>query len=374
MGEALGVEVIEKWEDTQLWSMCLLSKPLFENRCVNIFANIFAMFFKNSYICNNRTRHATRKISVPRRGFFLYMATPFRKPATSIPEQITLLQQRGLVINDPAMSEHYLTHVGYYRLAGYWQILQNDHVKHTFIPGTTFDNVIYLYNFDRELRLLLSDGIERIEVSLRSLIVNTMCPVHGPGWYSDPDCAEREDRYNENIAAINTELDRSSEDFVAHHDRKYGKDEHPPAWKTMQVLSFGTLSKVYSNIRNTLPEKKAIARKLGLPTYTWLESWMVVISVLRNYCAHHSRVCYRRFNFPPKELILSKLPWIKNYPTGILKEHLYFQLCVVKYVLDRCSPGNHFSDKLKQLIAKYPSISLNQMGFMPDWEREDLWQ
>ncbi|WP_343704336.1 Abi family protein [Chitinophaga sp.] len=302
------------------------------------------------------------------------MVDPFKKPATSITEQIALLQQRGLTINDHASLEYHLTHVGYYRLAGYWQVLQNDPVKHTFIPGTAFENVVELYNFDRELRLLLTDAIERIEVSLRSLIVNTMCWAYGPTWYSDPHHAEHAKRYDENIRSINAELERSSEDFVAHHNRKYGKSEHPPAWKTMQVLSFGTLSKVFSNIRNNLPEKKTIAQKLGLPTYTWLESWMVVISVLRNYCAHHCRICYRKFNFPPKELIRSKFPWIKNYPTGILKEHLYFQLCVVKYILDRCAPYNRFSSQLKQLITKYPSVSTGRMGFVPEWEKEDLWQ
>ena len=106
------------------------------------------------------------------------MSTPFRKPAISIPDQIALLEQRGLVIKDKAHAEHFLLHIGYYRLAGYWQVLQNDSVKHTFIPGATFEDVIALYNFDRELRLLLSDAIERIEVSLRSIIVNTMCLVH----------------------------------------------------------------------------------------------------------------------------------------------------------------------------------------------------
>jgi hypothetical protein len=85
-------------------------------------------------------------------------------------------------------------------------------------------------------------------------------------------------------------------------------------------------------------------------------------------------VCYRNYNFPPKELIKSNHSWIKNYPTGKLKEFLYFQLCIVKYTLDRCSPENGFSFKLKRLIVKYPSILLNQLGFMPNWEREHLWQ
>lgn len=302
------------------------------------------------------------------------MNSPFEKPATTVSEQLSLLQRRGLIINDPSVAEYYLTHVGYYRLAGYWRFLQNDSVKHTFITGSTFSMVAELYNFDRELRLLLADAIERIEVSLRSLLVNTMSPVHGATWYGNPDCAERRIRYEENMKQINIELGRSLEEFVAHHDRKYGKEEYPPAWKTMQVLSFGTLSKIYSNIRNDLPEKKAMAKALGLPTYTWLESWMVVISVLRNYCAHHCRICYRKFNFPPKELIRSTFPWIKNTPTGTIKEHLYFQLCVVKFVLDRCTPANQFSVKLKQLIVTYPTVSLNQMGFMPGWEEEALWQ
>lgn len=302
------------------------------------------------------------------------MSVPFAKAAISIPDQILLLQQRNLFIHDKNLAEHYLIHVGYYRLAGYWQFLQCDPIKHIFNAGTTFENVIELYNFDRELRLLLSDAIERIEVSLRSLIVNSMCSVHGAVWYSDAKCAERNDLYKDNMKAIDVELERSSEDFVIHHDRKYGKEAYPPAWKTVQILSFGTLSKLYSNICNSFPEKKQIAVALGLPTYTWLESWMVVISVLRNYCAHHSRVCYRRFNFPPKELIRSKLPWIKNYPTGVLKEQLYFQLCVVKFVLDRCSPNNDFSVKLQHLIAKYPTVITERMGFIPCWLQEDLWQ
>ncbi len=304
------------------------------------------------------------------------MVVPFNKPTTSIAEQITLLQQRGLIITHSAIAEHHLKHIGYYRLAGYWQIFQHDRIQHTFLPGTQIEQIIALYNFDRELRLLLTDAIERIEVSLRALIVQEMCAQCGPNWFGDERYAEREDWLTENLACINNELDRSGEDFVVHHDKKYGTDVHPPAWKTMQVLSFGTLSKIYRNIKTGLPEKKAIAVALGLPNEKWLESWMQVISVLRNYCAHHSRVCYRIYSFPPKDLHRSKLPWIKNIPPagGILRQHLYYQLCAVKYILNSCAPGNHFNQKLRELIAKYPSVELNRMGFITGWEKEDLWQ
>ncbi|MVT11700.1 hypothetical protein GO493_25780 [Chitinophaga sp. ysch24] len=143
----------------------------------------------------------------------------------------------------------------------------------------------------------------------------------------------------------------------------------------IQILSFGTLSKLYSNIKNNLPEKKAIARAVGLPNHLWLESWFVVFTVLRNYCAHHSRVCFRTFTFPPKDLHTTNLPWLKRLPAagGRLREHLYYQLCAIRYVLHSIDPGNALTSKLKDLIKKYPSVSLRRMGFPADWDTEDLW-
>ncbi|HJT73804.1 MAG TPA: Abi family protein, partial [Chitinophaga sp.] len=232
-----------------------------------------------------------------------------------------------------------------------------------------------LYNFDRELRLLLLDAIERIEVSFRAILVNEMCSKYSSTWFANPELAFNQEIFEDTLHTIDNELERSGEDFLKHHERKYGTDKYPPAWKTMQVLSFGTLSKIYGNIHNNITEKKEIARMYRLPTDAWLHSWMQVISVLRNYCAHHSRICYRIFSFPPKEMRRPKLPWIKNIPQtgGVLSQHLYYQLCAVGYILHTAAPGSQFSNNLKLLIEKYPGIDLNRMGFMPDWETEDLW-
>jgi abortive infection bacteriophage resistance protein len=304
------------------------------------------------------------------------MVTTYTKPSTSIKDQIALLGQRGLIINNPVDISQFLQHIGYYRLAGYWQIFQNDPVEHTFIPGTTLEQIMELYNFDRELRFLLLDAIERIEVSFRSVMVNEMSGNHGPTWFSDPRLVFSEETLNTTIETINHELDRSKEDFVKHHDRKYGKAQHPPAWKTMQVLSMGALSKIYGNIHKDVPEKKNIAKIYKLPADTWLQSWMQVVSALRNFCAHHARVCYRVFNFLPKEIRRTQLPWIQNIPpvSRQLNQHLYYQLCVVRYLLQTANPDNNFNAQLKRLIARYPGIDLNRMGFVPGWETEDLWQ
>ena len=88
----------------------------------------------------------------------------YTKEPTSIAEQIAQLKQRGLTIDDENLASHYLNNISYYRLAGYWWPMQDDKINHHFKPNSKFENVISLYNFDRELRLLLFDVIERIEI------------------------------------------------------------------------------------------------------------------------------------------------------------------------------------------------------------------
>lgn len=88
----------------------------------------------------------------------------FTKPPKTFDEQVTLLLNRGMEINDRERAKHYLGHLNYYRLAAYWLPFEQDHSSHSFKPNITFDLVLDHYIFDRELRLLVMDAIERVEV------------------------------------------------------------------------------------------------------------------------------------------------------------------------------------------------------------------
>lgn len=298
------------------------------------------------------------------------------RPFLLLPDQINILRQRGLTVNDLNETNHYLAHVGFFRLADYWQFLQNDSIRNTFISGASFDQVIELYDFDRELRLLLLDALERLEVSFRAIMINIMCPIHGSNWFVDKRLFFEEERLNVVIETINRELERSDENFVKLHDKRSSGFDHPPAWETLTILSFGTLSKIYRNIRDDINEKREIAKIYGLPSERWLQSWMQVISILRNFCAHHSLICYRMYLSRPKEIRRTKLPWIKNIPDGsnVESRQLYYQLCIVRYLLHTASPGNDFSYRLMELFVKYRGIDLERMGFLENWDEEDLWQ
>jgi len=93
---------------------------------------------------------------------------PYTKKALPFADQVALLRERGMEIRDEAEAAFYLSHINYYRLTAYWLPFEEDHATHQFRAGTTFDEVLKLYIFDRELRLLVMDALERIEVSVRT--------------------------------------------------------------------------------------------------------------------------------------------------------------------------------------------------------------
>lgn len=104
----------------------------------------------------------------------------FTKPPKTFAEQVELLVSRGMEIEDPERAERYLSHLNYYRLAAYWLPCEQDHSTHSFKSGTSFNTVLAHYIFDRELRLLVMDAIERLEVSLRTRWAYHLSHSYGP--------------------------------------------------------------------------------------------------------------------------------------------------------------------------------------------------
>lgn len=207
----------------------------------------------------------------------------------SIHDIIQMLKiNRGLVIADENAAERQLSIIGYFRLANYMRPMESDKVNHIFKPGSTFENALDLYYFDKELRALIFTAIQSAEVGIRAQISHPISMKHGAFWYLDPSLCQNQWRFTDNMNNIQKEVNRSKEDFIKDHFVKYpGTDL--PAWKVIEILSFGTLSKTFSNLNDT-SLKKTIARSVGLPQHKILESWLQALAGLRNCVAHHSRV------------------------------------------------------------------------------------
>jgi len=298
----------------------------------------------------------------------------YSKRPYTIQEQIQQLKTRGLEINDSDNAEHYLSQISYYRLAGYWWPMQADKEQHIFKPNSRFLDVIALYNFDRELRLLIFDVVEKIEISLRTKLIYHLSHEFDPWWFQDSNIFINTSELIRTLSTLDEEIERSKDIFIKEHKKKHKDDlRFPPAWKALELTSFGTLSKLYGNLKNTVRSKDTIAQEFGTVNHTFLPSWLQSIAQIRNYCAHHSRLWNK--NLPGKPKLLSKPPnaWIADVPKEHELPHLYIHLCCMKYLLNIVQPENHFGSRLQNLLTAYPNVDPHALGIKENWQSELLW-
>ncbi len=308
-----------------------------------------------------------------RTGHFIFWHMEFDKKPLTIDGQINLLIDRGMDIPNKDKTRQLLSNISYYRLSAYWYtFLDHPKTAHKFFPNTTFDSVLNTYIFDRKLRLLIFDEIERIEISLRTKLIYEYCLEAGNNWYEQKNLYRGKDAYFYKLQEILiSEMNKTSEVFIRHYRKKYTSPANPPAWMALELASFGQLSMLFKNLKPN-PARKQVAAHFGVDEVV-LESWLESLSYVRNACAHHMRLWNRKL---PKTPIVPKNPmfqWLKTNPASKDENKVYLSLCIIAYLLSRVSPGNSFSKKVKQLLSEFPDIPLHYMGFTNNWQNEALW-
>lgn len=297
----------------------------------------------------------------------------FTKPAIDIDAQIALLKERGLEVADDAVARHYLRFVGYYRLAGYAPPLQvnyNADGSHRFLAGTTFEDVLDLYVFDRKLRLAVMDAVERIEVAVRALLSQAMSERHGPHWFMDCGHFVPSFRHGEFIRRVKDDIGHDSAraamrpTFIQHYYDKYSDPELPPSWMVFEALSFGTVSQAFKNL--TRHNQKPIAKAFGLDGSV-LGSWLHALSYLRNLAAHHQRLWNRVFTIKP---IAARHLAEELHDTT----RFYAQAVVIEALLRVVSPSTRWGERLAELLAQHPKVRLDRLGFPQGWLERAFWQ
>jgi abortive infection bacteriophage resistance protein len=300
------------------------------------------------------------------------------KPALSLDAQIDLLISRGLEIPDRDKARHYLRYIGYYRLSGYYLTFQQKTPganHHTFKKGVTFGDILDIYIMDRELRLLVMDAIERIEVAFRACLSNVMSEKHGPHWYMDQAHFVPRYRHGELLERIKRETlhdsmtnekDRARrERFIQHYYQTYCHPELPPGWMVFELLSLGTLSQVYAHLISRNMQKE-ICRPFGI-NHLVMTSWMHTLTYLRNLCAHHLRLWNRRFSIMP----VVKSGCEKQLA---INHTLYAQVAMLHILMSVIADGSKWQRRLSEVVAGHPKADLRIMGFPADWRQDSFWR
>jgi abortive infection bacteriophage resistance protein len=173
----------------------------------------------------------------------------FNKPALTVEQQVDLLVTRGLKIGDRKVASHYLRFIGYYRLSAYcipFQYGGKDANKHHFRPNASFEQILELYIFDRKLRLLVMDAVERIEVAVKAAISNVASVNHGSHWFLREEFFTTKFKHASFLEKVKKDISANkSEVFIQHYNNNYCDPELPPSWMVFEMLSLGTVSLIY---------------------------------------------------------------------------------------------------------------------------------
>ena len=228
-------------------------------------------------------------------------------------QQADNLIARGMSGNRDEMASR-LAVVSAHRLAEYWEPFVGADGR--FVEGATFDRVWARYAFDRRLRLLLFDAIERIEVCLKSQL----------------------------IVYLGNNNDISK-------------------------MTFGAARRCFEAASAT-EVKTPIAKVFGVH-HVVLSSWLESLLLLRNVVAHHGRVWNRQIGAQPK---IPKKDAAWHTPVELSGDRVFVLLTICRHCLRKIAPQSSWQNRLETLLADYPEVPLAAMGFPADWQSLALWK
>ncbi len=260
--------------------------------------------------------------------------------------------------------------MNYYRLSEYLYPFRNAD-NETFKPGTTFEMIWRRYTFDRRLRLLLLDAIERIEISVRTLLTYHFSHQYGAfGHTRQANLPKLEPmEYAKWLTQLQTETGRSQEIFVNHFQQKYDEHEHLPLWMLCEVMSFGSTLTFF---KGTSPEiKRKIAERYKIPDEV-LRSWLRALNAVRNLCAHHGRLIGRELGYKPHIPNRRKYPdW--HEPVSFTNNRVFVILTICRYLMRLIAPQSRWAALLFALLDEYKGIPREPMGFPKNWRQCPIW-
>jgi abortive infection bacteriophage resistance protein len=302
------------------------------------------------------------------------MTRIFSKPALTCAEQIEHLRANGMQVDDEPKATYWLRHVSYYRLSAYW--LYFEHPKEQpgprFRPGTTFERVTALYDFDRALRRLIMRGTEHVEVALRGSWAYELGQLGDGHSYLDAGLYADRREFHGNLSKLAGEVGWSRETYIKHYRETYDVPAMPPVWMVAEMMSFGQLSRWYSNLGDRALRNR-IARMLGLPEKV-LVPLVRHVTDIRNICAHHGRLWNRRFLIPPR--LAQKPGRLKDTLDQAATQapaKLYNGVCLIAHVVGTVAPNSTWPIDFAAHIDSHPEGDLAAMGFPDNWRARPMW-
>lgn len=306
------------------------------------------------------------------------MKLKYAKSPLSFEQQVDQLIARGMV-GDRDLMINRLNEVNYYRLSAYWYPFRVTGCEQDSLqPGTQFEVIWDRYVFDRQLRLLVMDAIERVEISIRTRMTNLITlKANDPfihlrrGFYAESSSVSEQGRL---INGLRSNASASKEEFVKRFKKKYGAGQIEeekldlPLWMASEIMTFGNMLTLFKLL--DMHAKRELADGFGISAKV-LESWLMSLNYIRNLCAHHARLWNRELAIRPA------IPAAKSHPSWhepeIQNHRIFASLTILYVLLLRIAPQSGWASRLDTLLKRHPDIPLRNMGFIDHWKQHPLW-
>jgi len=301
------------------------------------------------------------------------------KPFKSYSELVELLKSRGMIVEDSARAERKLAQIGYYRLSGFWypcrKFTANKTRADEFEINTSFNAILELYLFDKKLRQLMLDAIERIEIHIRSVIAHELGELNPLAYKQEKfinpknlktfeqkrdGATKTRNDWKEWSDAHERTVERSQEECITWHKSNH---KEIPFWVVVEAWDFGTLSKYFKMLNGTHQNK--ICKRLNISNPKNLENWLREINTLRNRCAHHARIWNRSHN--PLKITGEQDVNLVNLGESA-RTRIYGLIVIIWFLIKKIGPSSDWLNNVADLIDEKPNLpgcSYSAMGF-PD--------
>lgn len=326
----------------------------------------------------------------------------YSKPHLTYPQQLDRLESRGLICRDREAGLALLRSVGYYRLSAYtypFRVLLPSSEQCVSSPvnyrapelraGVTLDHVEALWRFDRRLRARLLDGLEIVEVGLRTQVAHVLGERSPFGHLSletlDRDAGSRirPSSSGDAVAAFDAWLSRyrklqheaRNEDYVRHHLIKYG--EPLPIWVAIEFLDFGAVSRLYELLDRR--DQNRVAGELGVAGGRLLVGWLKALNYLRNTAAHHARVWNRTPTLKISKFNPAQVQQPLRHAAALEPlDKIYRHVVVTAYLVKQIDPKSRWHVHLREDIGRFPAVPYlspeADMGFPGGWADLEIWR
>lgn len=285
------------------------------------------------------------------------------KPSQSEHELLELLNSRGLLLTktvDSVRALRYLKLDGYYRLSGYfWLFYDKSRLpEHHFKIGTTWDEVIHLYHADKDLRRLLLDALAEVEISIKSILTNSVCDTiklktqeDDPYWcwnkvyfktdFLMPKPTRNVSGFDDFQQILKSSCKSSKAPSFLSKFRKANPSQMPYIWMMMQVLSFGEVVTIVNNLK---PEYVQLFLAHFNLRSNEARGIFVSLNKLRNACAHHNRIWNNKIDECPK---IPRILALKNAEQWVDKINDKQTLALMYFILLHMLEALHPSKSIK---------------------------